>query len=117
MTRSALDTARHSPHHGADQRSDPARAGHVPPRSFRDQERRYNSSHAEMCKSVAGTMIWQDLQDCVQTRQLCQTSPALAVRRPMAKDRTATACESRWCALVSLTDRHWGAAPAIANRG
>jgi hypothetical protein len=42
--------------------------------SLPDVERRCNGSVAQVCKSVAGAQIWQNSQDCVQLRQLCQPS-------------------------------------------
>ena len=42
--------------------------------SFPDTERRCNLSIAQLCRSVGGAKLWQDAQDCVQSRQLCQTS-------------------------------------------
>ncbi len=42
--------------------------------SLPDVERRCNGSVAQVCKSVAGAQIWQNSQDCVQSRQLCQPS-------------------------------------------
>ena len=45
--------------------------------SVADQERRCNGSQAQLCKSVGAAKIWQDVQDCVQSRQLCQTSTGM----------------------------------------
>ena len=42
--------------------------------SFPNQERRCNGSAAQICRSVGGANVWQDVQDCVQSRQLCQTT-------------------------------------------
>jgi len=42
--------------------------------SFPDDEPRCNGSQAQMCRAVGGINVWQDVQDCVQSRQLCQTS-------------------------------------------
>jgi hypothetical protein len=39
-----------------------------------DVERRCDGGHAQLCKLVAGAKLWQDVQDCVQTQQLCQPS-------------------------------------------
>jgi hypothetical protein len=45
--------------------------------SFPNQERRCNGSAAQICRSVSGANVWQDVQDCVQSRQLCQTTTGL----------------------------------------
>ena len=45
--------------------------------SVPNTERRCNVGHAEVCKSVGGVKVWQDVQDCVQARQLCQISTGL----------------------------------------
>jgi hypothetical protein len=42
--------------------------------SLPNVERQCNGSTAQICDSVGGAMVWQDVQDCVQFQQLCQTS-------------------------------------------
>jgi outer membrane protein assembly factor BamB len=42
--------------------------------SFPDQEQRCSLSTAQVCRLVGGRRLWQDAQNCVQSRQLCQTS-------------------------------------------
>jgi hypothetical protein len=42
--------------------------------SFPNQERRCDGGIAQICGSVGGARVWQDAQDCVQSRQLCQTT-------------------------------------------
>jgi alpha-amylase len=42
--------------------------------SLPDVERQCNGSVAQVCKSVGSAKIWQNVQDCVQSRQLCQPS-------------------------------------------
>ena len=42
--------------------------------SLPDVERQCNGSFAQICRSMGGANIWQNAQDCVQTRQLCQPS-------------------------------------------
>ena len=45
--------------------------------SFPDQEKRCDSSIAQVCRSVGGAKIWQNNQDCVLKQQLCQTSTGM----------------------------------------
>jgi hypothetical protein len=42
--------------------------------SFPGQERRCNINTAQVCTLVGGAKVWQDVQNCVQSRQLCQTT-------------------------------------------
>jgi hypothetical protein len=42
--------------------------------SFPGQERRCNINTAQVCALVGGAKVWQDAQNCVQSRQLCQTT-------------------------------------------
>lgn len=48
--------------------------------SFPNQERRCNLSVAQVCRLVGGARVWQDVQDCVQSRQLCQTSTGMCCK-------------------------------------
>ena len=42
--------------------------------SIPDGEQRCSGSRAQICRSVGGARLWQDAQNCVLTRQLCQPS-------------------------------------------
>ena len=42
--------------------------------SFPNQERRCNGGTAQRCATVAGANVWQDAQNCVAARQLCQVT-------------------------------------------
>jgi hypothetical protein len=42
--------------------------------SFPGQERRCNINTAQVCALVGEAKVWQDVQNCVQSRQLCQTT-------------------------------------------
>lgn len=45
--------------------------------SFPDQEKRCDSSVAQICRSVDGNNIWQDDRNCVDSQELCQTSTGM----------------------------------------
>jgi hypothetical protein len=62
--------------------------------SFPGVERRCSGNAAQVCTSAGTTKVWQNVQDCVQSMQLCQPSTGVCCTPTNGTDQTETAGEN-----------------------